>query len=140
MMTMTTGKTIRLQRGVDYKKQLLDALGDISSFDVLQHYILVMTFVEPNITKGGLHMPDNVIDEAQFQGKIGLIVKMGPTAFSDDESRNIRWNKDSVLKVGDFVMYKASSGMGMLVNFVHCRLFKQEDEMLARVRDPEAFW
>ena len=55
-------------------------------------------------TAGGLIIPDikgGAATEDKFQGKVGLVVKMGPIAFDEDDTH--RWG-DVKPKVGDWVI------------------------------------
>ena len=55
-------------------------------------------------TKGGIIIPDmrgGAATEDKFQGKVGLVVKMGPLAFKDDETHKFG---NVVPKVGDWVL------------------------------------
>ena len=71
------------EQTTDPKQVLLDALGDHKT-EVLHSKVLVAGYVRPAKTRGGIFMPDKVIEEDRFQGNIGMVVKLGPGAFKDD--------------------------------------------------------
>src|SRR5271170_2423267 len=75
----------------DPAKPLLEAAGDLSDYEILHNLVLVATYVPPpKIFKGpdGEEKPfyesDKSLQEHRFQGKVGLVLKIGPTAFVDD--------------------------------------------------------
>src|SRR6185312_5199214 len=52
-------------------------------------------------TAGGIILANKTLDEDKYQGKAGLVMKLGPIAFTDDASH--QWG-DRVPQVGDWVM------------------------------------
>jgi hypothetical protein len=65
------------------KKAHLEALGKYKD-KVLHSQVLVMGYTPAERTKGGIILTARARDEDRFQGKIGLVVAMGPGAFKDD--------------------------------------------------------
>jgi co-chaperonin GroES (HSP10) len=123
------------ENSTDPRQALLDALGNHAT-EVLHSKVLVATYVRPAMTKGGVYMPDKVIEEDRFQGTIGLVVGLGPGAFKDDNIAQFHGKK---LKVGDWVMYVAADGIAMFINEVPCRLF-DDTRILMKVKDPELYF
>ncbi len=119
----------------DPKRVLLDALGKHAT-EVLHSQVLVAGYVRPAKTKGGIFMPDKVIEEDRFQGNIGLVVALGPGAFKDDDIAKFHGKK---LKVGDWVMYVPADGIAIFINEVPCRLFS-DTRILMKVTDPEIYY
>lgn len=75
----------------DPAKPLLEAAGDLSDYEVFHNLVLVATYIPPNHMMQGpdgqmieFHKPDNALAEERFQGKCGLVLKVGPVAFHDD--------------------------------------------------------
>ncbi len=83
--------------------------------------VLIAIFVRPNKTSGGIELPDSYRDEDIFQGKTGLIIKMGPEAFADDDTHN--WPVKP--KVGDWVAYRVSDGWPFYIGNQPCRLVNE---------------
>ena len=86
--------------------------------DVLDHLpplnasrVLVVTAPTPIKRSSILHTQgsrDKKVDEARFQGKVGLIIKVGPTAFRYDP-RYPRYSWEGPKQgVGDWVFYRTS--------------------------------
>src|ERR1700753_655075 len=84
----------------DPRTLLLDKLGDLGDFEVFNNQVLVAIYVRPQRTKSGIYLTDKAIDEDVFQGKVGLMVKTGPTAFADPDGQ---WFKDAQFEVQDWL-------------------------------------
>lgn len=127
----------------DPKKALLDSLGDISGLEIAHNQVMVATYIEPEITPGGIIKPDVALMENRFQGKVGLVVKVGPTAFVDNAILGVEFGSFAV-KEGDWVFYRASDGFEMYsVKKGHegtsCRLLS-DTQIKGRVSDPALVW
>lgn len=134
----------------DPVKSLQDAAGDLSDYEVFHNLVLVATYVAPNHTMKGpngevieLHRPDNALAEDRFQGKVGLVLKVGPTAFQDDSVA--KFGGVSV-KAGEWVMYRPTDGFELFIRDrresskgLSCRLV--EDVFIrGRVSDPSLIY
>ena len=97
--------------GANPAKPLLDAAGDLSVYTVCHNLILVATYVAPEKV-GSIIMPDRKIDEDRFQGKVGLVLKVGPLAFKDDGRVTYGGIK---VTPGDWIMYRPSDGMELFI-------------------------
>lgn len=122
----------------DPKQALIDALGKtaLKDFTVLHSQVLCVTYVRPAKTKGGIFMPDKVVEEDRWQGNVGLVIAVGPGAFVDDAVAKFH---GQTVKPGDWVMYQAADGISMNINEVPCRLF-QDTRILMKVTDPEIYY
>lgn len=81
-------------------------------------------------------MTEKAKDEDKYQSKVGLIVKMGPSAFVDEQQN---WFKDVNIKDGDWIIFRPSDGWQMLVNGVACRLL-DDTVVRGRIPDPDMIW
>jgi co-chaperonin GroES (HSP10) len=120
----------------DPKKELIAKLGDVSNVEVFNNAVLVATYVRPNKTSSGIHLPDKYVEEDRFQGKAALIVKMGPEAFKDDSGR---WFAGADLKEGDWVALRPSDGWPLSVNGVPCRVIEDTTVRL-KIDRPDRVW
>jgi len=59
------------------KQEILDRLGDISQVEIAQNECLIATYMRPEKTAGGIVLPHQNLKEDQYQGKVGLVVKIG---------------------------------------------------------------
>ncbi len=100
-------RQIAEESGSDPRGALLRALGDFSGLDVAAQRVLVAGYIAPERTKGGIIRPDRSLDEDRFQGKVGLVLKVGSLAFVDDAV-----NKFGGFRVdpGDWAVFNPSDG------------------------------
>lgn len=115
------------------KETILETVGDLDSIQVMQNMVLVATYIRPEKTKGGLFLPESAVEEDIYQGKVGLVLKLGPTAFIDQEENrfgNLRAN------VHDWCVYRVGDSWDLTVRGVHCRLIRDSNIRLV-VNDPE---
>ena len=123
----------------DPKRALLDAAGPLIDYEVFHNLVLVATYVPPEKI-GSIIIADRSMAEARFQGKMGLVLKVGPTAFIDDP--RVKFGGVTV-EPGDWVLYRPSDAMelfikdytGLANDGLSCRLI--EDAFIkGRVSNP----
>lgn len=128
----------------DQRQALLDATCDaVAGMTLLRNRVLVATFIEPARTAGGIIKPDRTLDESRFQGKVGLVLKLGPMAFEFDDPEHLRSEKP---RVGDWIFYRASDATecgiritGTARDGVICR-YIHDDLVVGIVDDPQSIW
>lgn len=103
----------------DPKEVIFDKIGKdtINDFRLIYNQVLVGIYVRPNKTLSGIEIPDQTVDEDRYQGKAGLVLKVGPTAFQDDGAVKFYGQK---VEVGDWVVFRPSSGLKMTLNKTDC--------------------
>lgn len=63
---------------VDEKQAILDKLGDLSQVQIAQNELLVAIYVRPEFAPGGMiALTHKTRKEDIYQGKVGLVVKIG---------------------------------------------------------------
>ena len=133
MSVVTPFKAIEaITSASDPKKAILDFVGDLSGFEVFGDRVLVGIFMRPEKTKGGIIRPDINKEEDVWQGKVGLVLKLGSTAFvfpGDGLLYEERAN------VGDWVVFKVGDGWQLEVNKMPCRMIK-DTAFIAKIKDP----
>lgn len=112
-MTVSSVATLRQiaeESGSDPRGALLRAVGDFSGISVAAKHVLVAQYIRPEKTKGGIIRTDRSLGEDRFQGKVGLVLAVGPLAFEDDAV-----NKFGGFKVGpgDWAVFRPSDGLEM---------------------------
>lgn len=125
----------------DYKDYVFDFLGDLAAYQVLGDRVLVATYIPPEKTKGGIIRPNANVGEVRFTGIVGLVLKLGPSAFKYDGQFLMEGAKP---QAGDWVQYpysdskefffgapSKSDGAGIPCRLIHCEL------IAAIVDDPE---
>ncbi len=133
-------------KGKDARTVLVDAIGkdNIESFEPFHNLILIATYVRSDMTKGGIIIGgDRTRAEDRFQGKIGMVLKVGPTAFKGAKSDSFG---GVTVKAGDWIMYKASDAHEFFfvdeksaLDGSSCRLV-EDTLVMGRVTDPESIF
>lgn len=123
----------------DPEQALLAALPEaVMQYEVFHNRVLVATYVSPEKTKGGIIRPDRTLAEDRFQGKVGLVIRMGPLAFKDDNVAKFGGVK---VEPGDWVTYRPSDGTEVFfvdpngIGATPCRLL-DDINILGRTPDP----
>lgn len=119
----------------DPREQLRAKIGDLTHFEVFHNKVLCAIYIAPEKTAGGIIRPQTNIDEDKHQGKIGLIVKIGPSAFVADE----KWSWPHDIGLDDWVYYRVSDGWAVTINGVPCRVLDDVD-IKGRVPHPDQVW
>ena len=94
-------------------------MGDISDWKLLHNQLLVAVYIKPNVTAGGIFLTDNTLKEDEYQGKVGLVVKVGPTAFMDTQDESFEGQN---VQVGDWVVYRTGDGWQLTIRDTACRI------------------
>src|SRR5262245_21583298 len=76
MPLISSNKVVELARADDPKQALIDAV-DVTDIEVFGENLLVATYIRPERKKGGIYRPESSIKEDEFQGNIGLVLKIG---------------------------------------------------------------
>lgn len=129
-------KDFATYHGEDQKQAILKHLGTVVDFDLATNRVLVATYIEPNVSKGGIFFTDGRTNESKYQSKVGFILKKGAMAFQDDATTKFAgFNPD----IGDWVFYRPSSGLEMGYRGVHVRMFADQD-IAGTVYRPDLIW
>ena len=120
----------------DPKAVIARKIGDLSDKAIPYSNILIAIYQRPEKTASGLHLPDNYRDEDKYQGKVGLVMKVGPMAFRDTEG--VSFGGFSV-KEGDWVVIRASDGWALSVNKVECRMVSDAAIKMV-IQNPDDVW
>lgn len=67
---------------------LADLAGPVSKMRLQRNRCLVATYINPAVTKGGIIIPGKTQEEDRWQGKVGLLLAVGPSAFDFEEVRD----------------------------------------------------
>ena len=121
---------------VDPKAALREALGNVDDVEIFNNKVLAAVYVRPEKTKSGIYIPDANRDEDKIQGKVGLVIKMGPEAFDDP---NGNWFNGIKVNVDDWVIFRPSDGWSVSVNGISCRLI-DDTAIRGRIATPDMVW
>jgi len=125
-------KTTQLSLATDPKQALMDAVGNLSGFDIFHNQILVAIYVRPEKTSGGIIRPEGNVGEDEYQGKVGLVVKKGPTAFLNTEEEDFQGQN---VEVGDWVVFRVGDGWQLTIRDTACRILSDRTIRM-RIKNP----
>lgn len=130
----------RLAMADDPKQAIVDEIGEaaIDGYRLFDDDLLLATYIRPEKTKGGIYLIDKTKEEDRFQGKVGLLLKSGPTAWKYDRSGSYAFEGEAAQSM-DWVVYRASEGWEISINGVSCRLVSSKN-IRGRVADPTVIW
>lgn len=111
----------------DPREALLKRVGDISGIEVFGKTLLLAIYKRPEKTKSGLILTDETRKEDVHQGKVALVIKMGPYAYTDEDG-----NKFRDINVGDWVVVRPSDGWRVTLNTLQ-KSVSREDTVDCRV-------
>lgn len=130
----------RLSKATDPKMAIINEIGQdvINAYDVMEDDVLIGTYIRPERTKGGIILTDRMKEEDRFQGKVGLVLKMGPSAFKYDRSGQFPFEGNRP-EIHAWAVYRASDAWEVAIKGVSCRLVRSA---LIRgfVDDPAVIW
>lgn len=130
------GASMKMEHETDPRQDLIDKVADhIKDIEVLAHWVLLATYIRPEKTKGGIFIPNESQKEDTFQGKVGLVVAMGPTAFVEDATTKFPIK----IKVGDWVSYRVSDGWQLTIGGNPCRLL-EDTHLKMRLASPDVIY
>jgi co-chaperonin GroES (HSP10) len=130
----------------DPKREILEKLGDISSVEIAQNEVLIAIYMRPEKTAGGIVVPGSNLKEDRYQGKAGLVIKIGSACRfrRTDAHTGVSYGLD--IGLYDWVVVRPSDTWTLdlnadkkalsLLDFVACRLV-YDDQIRMRVPSPE---
>ena len=134
MPVVTASQIQALAQAADPKKAILKAVGDLSEQEVFADLVLVGTYIRNERTAGGIIRPIDNVKEDEYQGKVGLVLKVGPLASDYDPTTGI--NDGGInAKIGTWVVYAIKDGWPVQINGTPCR-FVPYSKLRMRITDP----
>jgi co-chaperonin GroES (HSP10) len=125
-----------MEHADDPKKAILEEIGSIDDINVFNNQILVAIYMRPEKTKSGIILTDDTRSEDRYQGKVGLVLKKGATAFVDPDNK---WFVDTNVEIGDWVYFRVTDGWSVNVHGVSCRILEDTD-IRGSIQYPDAVW
>ena len=125
-----------MDTSVDAKAEIMENMGNLEEIEVFNNQVLIAIYIRPTKTKSGIILTDRTVDEDRWQGKVGLVVKIGASAFEDSTGQ---WFNGVKINVGDWVVFRPSDGWHCAVNGNLCRLL-DDVNIRARIQHPDQVW
>ena len=128
-------KAIEMVHDVDPRQQIMDELSDlVNEIEPLGARIVVAVYKRPEKSAGGILLTENYRSEDNYQGKVGLVMKLGRLAFQEDSSH--QWG-GRVPKVGDWVGFRVGDTHPFLLGKRTCR-FVEDVNVQMILQRPDA--
>lgn len=133
----------------DPKQEILDKIGDLSTYEIAQNEVLLAIYMRPETSSGGIILTANTLKEDRYQGKVHLVLKIGSACrfVRQDEKSGVVFGID--VKVGDWIVMNPSHGWAMDINtltessdvkdFVPCRMC-YDDAIRLRIQSPGSIY
>ena len=119
-------------------KKIFDAIGDFKP-ELFGNRVLVAKFVTSKVSKSIISSASTQREDV-YQGKIGLVIAVGPLAFANDANNDF---KGQNVKVGDWVWYSWNDGSDQDVRTdtvkLPCKCIKDVD-INGKVTNPDCFY
>ena len=94
--------------------------------------LLVLPFVMPEKSKGGIIIAQESLDRARIAVQVGYVLRVCPLAYQDKE----KFPKGAWCKEGEFVIYGRYSGSRFQTKFGEHRILN-DDEIIGTIGKPE---
>lgn len=138
MPVLSAPKIEQISQADDPKQAIIKAVGNLANVQVFSDLVLVGTFIRNEKTAGGIIRPREVVQEDEYQGKVALVLKVGPLAYADWEDMNSGGDhfRGDNARIHTWVVIAIKDGWPIQLNGVPCR-FVPYDKIRARVVDPK---
>jgi len=129
----SASKIEQISRSDDPKRAIIEAVGDLSGTKVAADLVLLGTFIRNEKTSGGIIRPKEVLQEDEYQGKVGLVLKAGPMAYGDWEAEG---DVGKMAEAHTWVVYAIKDAWPVQINGTACR-FIPYDKIRMQVPKPD---
>lgn len=100
-------QAVVMMHDADPKQAIFDQLGRLTEdMAIGGHDVLLAGYKRSGMTAGGILLTDKTTDEDDFQGKVALVLKVGPLAFTGSAKG---WFGDHPPQVGDWVVVNVNT-------------------------------
>jgi hypothetical protein len=97
-------------------------VGPLDQIEVLGQYVLVCGYIRPATrTIGGIEIPETATEEDRYQGRVGMVLKVGAQAFVDSDVPPVKFGGFKC-QPGQWIVYRPSDGIRFQIGKRDCRL------------------
>jgi hypothetical protein len=120
----------------ELRQEIWETLGRtyIDGVHIMFNRVLLAIYIAPERSKGGIYRTSTSKEEDLWQGKVGLVVGLGPDAFVDDPTHGVLFNNQRA-NIGEWVVFKVGDTWDMVINDVACRLV-EDANIKMKLKDP----
>lgn len=121
---LMSNRLLELSQADDVKKMLIEMTREVvDTYELFDDDVLLGTYIEPEKTAGGIIKTHKALDESRWQGKVGLLLKIGPGAFKYDRSGVFKF-EGKTPELHTWCVYRGSDGWEIGLNGVSCRIIR----------------
>jgi co-chaperonin GroES (HSP10) len=142
MANMLATAAVMVAHDEDPKAKLLRAVGDkADNIRPLWTQVLIGVYSRGGYdgkevtTKGGIILTQKATEEDLWQGKIGMLLAVGPGAFRDSNNEPF----PDAPKIGDWVHFRVGDSLGSLSGKLMLR-FMEDTSIRAVIDDPDSLY
>lgn len=126
----------------EFVKKVNEQLKGMEDMEIFHNGVVVAKFIRDKLSKNIIAASETQRED-KWQGKIGMVVAIGPSAFVNEPGFDFHGLK---INVGDWVMYRNTDGWdfdylpdGMSSDKIHLRLL-EDTHIKGRVKSPDRIW
>ncbi|WP_421696920.1 hypothetical protein [Ancylobacter sp.] len=118
----------------DPKQEILNRVAPyLDDIQPMAAQVLVGIYLRPEKTASGLYLTDRRREEDTYQGKVGLVLKVGPLAFTEDAHHQFG---GVVPRENDWVIYRIGDTFPFVLDEQQCR-FVEDVAIKAIIQKPD---
>ena len=125
----------------EFKKKIWQHFDELNELEVFHNQLIVVKFIRTKVS-ASIYAANSTQTEDKWQGKVGLVIKLGPSAFVDEPGFSFHGTKAAV---GDWVIYRNTDGYDMdykaegAVEKINLRWI-EDAQIKGRTTRPQAIW
>lgn len=123
-----------MEHVTDPADDIRSKIGSLEGFELFGNQVLIGIYMRPEKTKTGVFLAQTSRSEDEHQGKAGLVLMKGPSAFVSDS--NYDFNGQDV-EVGEWVSIFVSDGRKIVINGQLCRIV-EDHHIRLKIPAPDA--
>lgn len=133
----------------EQKREILAKIGDVSRFNISRDEVLLAIYQRPEMTSGGIIQVAQTLKEDIYQGKVGLVVRIGEHCTFEHVDPFTGVKTGIPISLHDWVVVRPSDTWALDINmksdtlsrkdFVACRLVRDKD-IRAEIPHPGCVW
>jgi len=101
--------------------EILKKVGDLSGVTIMYNMVLLASYIKPEKTAGGIIRIGQSQEEDVYQGKTGMVLKLGQEAFQDDGDTQFHGQK---VEIGEWAVFKLGDAWKIQVGDWPCLLVR----------------
>jgi hypothetical protein len=135
---MSVSRALQMEHDVDPRQEIFERVGgNADGLELYGRNILTGIYIRPEKTKGGIHLSDSSRDEDIYQGKVQLVLAVGPDAFAPrvEHGQIVQeWDPALVPKPGDWVLIRVGDSFPFVLGDQQCRIIEDRNVKMKLLR------